>query len=373
MRNADFFHPTDEFIDKLVGVINERFVVEIGCGNGLVLEQLMKRGVKCIGIDPYVIRDEMSREMSMKILPFETNQAIKMIDEMAKKMDVVLLVVRPCHSGFPQEFLNYTNRDIEMIYVGYVKNLEIDFERDLSLVRFLEFPEHPDCDCVAVLEQGNFNQRVKKEHDWANVDRKVQKMKGEISPDLLSWFNQFKRNRDFHRLKDERIEPLIKAAFPGIERGNSSRTGGEWEEWSDFKLMSRDVTKERGVEFEISTFMVGGGHFACSVKVEDEEFIGLDKKGKIMTGRPWDRIEHRPDWVTRDNLVWYGIRDNKRTINLEAGLIWIKQTYEALAERYKNEIGITLMPELGSGLEYELSTLSRRQDAAKGNMVRLAV
>ena len=48
-----FFKPDngpEEFINKLVEIINGRFVFEIGCGNGDLLMALMNKGVKIIGI-----------------------------------------------------------------------------------------------------------------------------------------------------------------------------------------------------------------------------------------------------------------------------------------------------------------------------------
>lgn len=361
MFSLNFFNPTEEFVDKLIEVINGRFVIEIGCGRGALLDALSKKGVKIIGIDPYVYREGINPEISRKIMPYETEESIKLIEGITEKFEIVLLVARPCHSKFPQRYLDSVKRGTELIYIGYVKNLEIDFERELSEVNFIKFPEHPDCDCVAVLTEGEYD-GFKRSNDWRNVDRKVQKVKGTVDPELVKWFSQFKKDRHYYKNKEGKEDEAIKKAFPGIDIEGSRRYGGNWEEWEGFKLMSRDVTKERTVELEVSTYMVGGGHFSCAISVRDESFIGIDKEGKLMTGSPWDRPEHRPGWINRGNLVWYGEKNRKRTFNLESGLIWLKQTYEEMYERYKKEIGVTLVPELGNGLEDELYQLKKEAD-----------
>jgi hypothetical protein len=99
--------------------------------------------------------------------------------------------------------------------------------------------------------------------------------------------------------------------------------------------------------------MVGGGHFSCNISVKNEEFVKINNK-EIEICSPWDRTEHRPDYANSKSLVWYGLKDSKRVSNIESGLLWLKESFYEFNKRYKNEIGIELIPDIGSGLIYEI-------------------
>lgn len=339
MKNLTFFHPTDEFIDTLIKLIGDRFVIEIGCGNGEVLEKLIERKIPCIGIDPYIDIDSISFDLHTKILPFETKEGINFVSKLIKEGNrkVVLLVIRPCHSTFVQEYLSSLGEKTEMIYVGFLHNLELDFERELSYITLQEFPEHPDYNCVAVLKDIYFDPDYKRLNSWEKVDEKLKSLKN-CDPNLKQWFLDLLPNN------------LKKYDIPNINI-EKEVYGGNWEEYSDCKLLSRDYTKIREVELNILTYYVGGGHYSCYVKVKDEEFIREFEDGTYGKYSPWDKFEKRPKWVTYSDLVWFGVRDSKRTASLETGLVWLINTFEELNARYQKELGITLFPVIGSGLE----------------------
>jgi len=216
-----FFNPTDEFVDKLVEVINNRMVVEIGCGEGELMMELIQRNVKIIGIDPYVDTSDLSITRKIKILHYELDEGFDFCSTLIKNLNgnVVFLVARPCHSKFTQEYLNMFGHKSEMIYIGFAKNLEIDFERDISLVEILDFPEHPDCDIVVSLKDGEWEDNMKKEQDWAKIDDIVRKSKEVINPELIEWVKGLRL--DSHKL----ISKVLKEK--GIEC-KSSHMGSNW-------------------------------------------------------------------------------------------------------------------------------------------------
>ena len=149
-----FFNPTTEFVDKLVELIGNRFVVEIGCGKGDLLNELITRGIPAIGVDPYVDKSDITDlSLFLKILDFDIPRLKTFLKGITNNnKEVVFLVARPCHSGFPQEYFRQFEDFCEMIYIGFAKNLELDFERDLSIVTVQNgFPKHSDCDIVAII------------------------------------------------------------------------------------------------------------------------------------------------------------------------------------------------------------------------------
>lgn len=338
MKNLTFFNPNDEFMDALVDLIGGRLVVEIGCGNGEVLDELIKRKIPCIGIDPYVDRNSLPLHLNAKILPFHTEEGTKFVSKLIREglREIVVLVVRPCHSNFVQDYLSSLGEKTEMIYVGLLHNLELDFERELSYITLQDFPEHPDYNCVAVLKDMYFDPEYKRFKSWKEVDKKLKSLT-ECDPELKQWFLDLIPNN--HKKYDTGLKII------------EDMHGGDWEEYGDCKLLSRDYTKTRIVELNILTFYVGDGHYSCSVRVKNEEFIKNFEDGTYGKYSPWDKIEKRPEWASYDNLTWFGINDSKRTSSLNSALIWLKQTFEELNVRYQKEIGITLFPTIGSGLE----------------------
>jgi hypothetical protein len=148
MGYKSFFNPTEEFVEWLVKEINGRVVIEIGSGKGELLNALHEKGVKIIGLDPYVNPDGLKRNVLAKTLSVlaEDFDFIKFKKNL--KTGVVVIVARPCHSDFVKDTLSNLPCDINMIYIGFSKNLELDFERDIFPIRQLDAPTHPDCNIV---------------------------------------------------------------------------------------------------------------------------------------------------------------------------------------------------------------------------------
>lgn len=346
-----FFNPTNEFVDKLAEIIGDRMVLEIGCGDGDLLKALLDRGVSALGIDPFVNTIDLDSEILSSILSFDIDQTIDLLHKWKGEKEIVFLTARPCHSGFPQEYLSMFGDNHEMIYIGFAKNLELDFERELSFVRFIQFPDHPDCDSVAILRRGHYNERCQMSNSWDKVDMRVRELVGPVSQELIDWFKDIDKNQyNFREMENS----AIKNHF-GKTTGCST-SGGNWIDWKETIRLS-EIFKYREVKLNISTYMVGGGHLSCSIKVNDDEMVGL-REGDLVTGRPWDKSEdpNRPEFARCDNITWDGKGDRKRTSNLESGLEWLKQSYYEFVEEYK-KLGIGLIPEIDSGLKYELEEL----------------
>lgn len=339
--DKSFFHPTEDFMDKLQEVIGDRFVIEIGSGEGLLLKALIDRKIPAVGIDPFSDFRALPLEQRGHIFKGDEDSS-EMINPLLKIRKTVFLVARPCHNGFPDKYLRTYcyNNNVEMIYIGFVKNLELDFERDLSNIKLIEFPNHPDCDCVAVLSLTDSEFR---DNDWRQIDAKVRELTHNVELELINWFLE-------KRKEEKNITPIV--------RTQSILSGGDWGEYEGHPLKIFDLKSQRKIELGQATYYVGGGHFANYIQTEDDSFVYTDEDGRTVEASPWDRWEQRPSWY--EEKYWAGLRDNKRTSSVGAGLTWLKETYLEFEKHYA-ALGQTVYASIDSSLEYQLEEIMEYQ------------
>lgn len=120
-----FFTPKPAFLDWLVALHKETNlpVVECGCGAGDLLREIRLRGVPAIGLDPRyeLFRDDVIPEdLRDAILPFSAE------DSPAIRVPAIILVCRPCHTGFPSTVNRRRHPDSLYFYVGLDHNLVLD-------------------------------------------------------------------------------------------------------------------------------------------------------------------------------------------------------------------------------------------------------
>lgn len=115
-----FFEPTDEFKFWLKDYAGDRLIVDCGCGDGDLVREMNALGSQAMGIDPrYAIFDEpIPTDLASCLLPMQAEDT-----DFINMEDVLLLVCRPCHNGFPFEIAERKNPKTEMIYVGFPKNI----------------------------------------------------------------------------------------------------------------------------------------------------------------------------------------------------------------------------------------------------------
>lgn len=139
-----FFHPTKKWIDWLIGYADNRIIVDIGCGEGLLLKELHKSGYdRLIGVNLY-IRDELREYFRktdrsihlLEINTLENNILKKMVSPDGKTP--LFLFCRPCHGWWVDLTLPNLPAGAEVLYVGKPGNLYDDifkYNTDAKLIK----------------------------------------------------------------------------------------------------------------------------------------------------------------------------------------------------------------------------------------------
>lgn len=131
----DFFRPNDNFTAWLDDAIHIRYnpVFEIGAGCGLALKHMQDCGINSTGLD---ILNREERHTLVQVASQE------IIHEVLKKAssNMVMMICRPCHSGFAQDYfklhLKFHGRFFAY-YIGLEKNVEDDLH-DMSYEKVAE-------------------------------------------------------------------------------------------------------------------------------------------------------------------------------------------------------------------------------------------
>lgn len=120
-----FFTPLPNFIPWLSKEFNKHKlpIIDCGCGDGDLVRELRAAKLPCLGVDPrYDMFDEK--------VPFDLISAIVSMQAqefaMVKHTPSILLVCRPCHSGFPIQIFNAMCRQSVLYYIGLKHNIETD-------------------------------------------------------------------------------------------------------------------------------------------------------------------------------------------------------------------------------------------------------
>lgn len=127
--NTDsFFKPDDEFINWIVNYANGRRIIEVGCGNGETLGRLVDAGGFGYGIEPFWNFENHVKRMAegkeaLQVVPM----AVQKMPELLEKADnALILICRPCHSGFHNFCKVIAHPNAEVLYIGLRRNFGID-------------------------------------------------------------------------------------------------------------------------------------------------------------------------------------------------------------------------------------------------------
>lgn len=117
-----FFKPNHNFWSWIM-TFSTRRIVDVGCGDGDLVREMMKAGLRPVGIDPrYIIFDmEIPKDLFSLIVPLAADSVPEMYQE-----DNVILCCRPCHNGFPADVVAMKAPTADFFYIGFEKNLDVD-------------------------------------------------------------------------------------------------------------------------------------------------------------------------------------------------------------------------------------------------------
>ena len=120
-----FFKPTKKFIIWLKEYKgNRKYVVDIGCGEGLLLHKMNEAGIFACGLEPYdtpIPDPSKNFPTPYNIVPQKAENS-----ELIRTPNMLLLIARPCHSGFAYRTIKNRNIKNEVLYIGKENNIECD-------------------------------------------------------------------------------------------------------------------------------------------------------------------------------------------------------------------------------------------------------
>lgn len=123
-----FFIPDDELIASIASyatATNDRLIVDIGCGNGDLIESIYEKyRIPVLGIEPYMMdQRRMAHLLSrgIKIIPMRVEEIEDLIYNLKDK--AILLFCRPCHSDFVENCLSFKHPETEALYITVPENL----------------------------------------------------------------------------------------------------------------------------------------------------------------------------------------------------------------------------------------------------------
>jgi len=142
-RGMVFFKPTMKFIKWIRDYADDRMIIEVGCGTGLVLRMLQSIGyTHLMGMDPafdYMAEHLQALEAGrnpLQILPYSIERGAKMLSDIFKpkpaqpgyaewtQKGALLLCCRPCHSGFLEQAIDAVCSGTEVMYITKPSVLE---------------------------------------------------------------------------------------------------------------------------------------------------------------------------------------------------------------------------------------------------------
>lgn len=136
IASSTFFAPEDSFLRWIKTYAGNRLVVDVGCGNGVLVRRLKEVGVKVLGIDPLF---EYSQENVDLVSCIMTMEAQNTSFVSSPKLPSLFIFCRPCHSGFVEEVISLIPPGFEILYISKPENVEVD----LPTFPVMEMPDVP--------------------------------------------------------------------------------------------------------------------------------------------------------------------------------------------------------------------------------------
>lgn len=125
-----FFKPNEIFIEWLVGYANNRMIIDVGSGPGIVTASLLDAGARVCGLEPFAdmrnLSDmNMKRMIAGKEVLHVFNRRIEQMPDLfvGRGNKVLLLFARPCHSYFVSNALDMKDANTEALYITVPQNL----------------------------------------------------------------------------------------------------------------------------------------------------------------------------------------------------------------------------------------------------------
>jgi hypothetical protein len=122
-----FFNPLPTFwtwFDKEYKSQEKAPIIDCGCGEGHLVKELRQKKYPALGCDPMFETfgcDDIDLLGAVLCMPAQNLP-------MVRNHRSILLVCRPCHSGFPALLNSIRCPDSRMFYIGLEKNLEFDLD-----------------------------------------------------------------------------------------------------------------------------------------------------------------------------------------------------------------------------------------------------
>lgn len=132
--SSNFFIPNNKFIDWLIEYANDRLILDVGSGTGLLLKLIQARGYnKLFGIEPHF--DVMKyRQMCMlnheEAIHFEQSEVQNstmfkaLLRDSQHAKPALVVFARPCHSRFVEEGIDLMPSGTEALYITIPENLD---------------------------------------------------------------------------------------------------------------------------------------------------------------------------------------------------------------------------------------------------------
>lgn len=193
-----FFRPTAAFLDWLTerygGSDREVFVIDAGCGNGVLLEAMLERKIPCMGIDLQADKIRACHDRIGRILGATSAIHADVVGHPITKMkECVLLFARPCHSSWVVDTIKASDSKHPALYISKRGNEE----HDLQGMQYVQ-----RCVGMEVGEEGELVWEVHRPHPDYEAPQPfclVQFRDGTIawkreSPDPTVWFHDFGRS-----------------------------------------------------------------------------------------------------------------------------------------------------------------------------------
>lgn len=125
-----FFKPSIGFCDWLTKYADGRMILDVGCGQGHLIDMLKRAGAKVMGLEPQF--DPMKHMAATlfrgrdwnpnEILPWTVKRAENFIQQSGDNL--LLVFARPSHSGFVEEGLDVMVSGQEALYITVPENLD---------------------------------------------------------------------------------------------------------------------------------------------------------------------------------------------------------------------------------------------------------
>ena len=128
-----FFKPDLEFVEWLVNYAGDRLIIDVGCGQGHLLNMIKICKGRVMGLEPnfnyesYVEYNMMRNNPSFnpnEVLPYTIERAENLINSLGAEK-AMLVFARPCHSNFVENGIENMPVGMEALYITLPENIDL--------------------------------------------------------------------------------------------------------------------------------------------------------------------------------------------------------------------------------------------------------